>query len=335
MKASAFDFEEKRLAKLIRKQKPKRILIQLPEGLKPYALRIATAAESAEAQVVISADPCYGACDLAINDARLLGADLIIHYGHTKMIEQSEVPTVYFETRAKINVGISVTKALPLLKSWNSIGLVTTVQHVHEIDKAKNLLLRSGKKVVIGDARRLNYAGQVTGCDYSNAKAVKDQVDAFLFLGGGKFHAIGIALATSKPTIVADPYENRAFSVDNETKQIVRQRMADVSEAKKGQNFGILIGLKPGQMNLEKAIEIKDKLQNKGKNATLFCLKEITPEALMQFPDIDAYVNTACPRIVLDDAPRFSKPIITANEALVVIDETDWEKICREGWFEN
>jgi 2-(3-amino-3-carboxypropyl)histidine synthase len=251
------------------------------------------------------------------------------------MIKQPAIPVVYFEARAKIDVKASVKKALTLLKPWNSIGLATTVQHVHEISKAKDVLLGESKRVVIGDAGRLRYAGQVIGCDYSNAKAVADQVDAFLFVGGGRFHAIGIALDTSKPTIVADPYERHAFSVESEAEKTRRQRMANVSEAKKAQNFGILVGLRPGQMRLQRAVEIKNKLQNKGRNAVVFALKEITPEALMQFPAIDAYVNTACPRIVLDDAPRFSKPMLTVNEALVIVEEMDWETLCREGWFEN
>ena len=335
MKTSTFDFEEERLAKEIRKRKAKRVLIQLPEGLKPHALQIAATVESAGAQVLISADPCYGACDLAVYDAQVLQADLILHYGHTEMIKQPAPPVVYFETRAKIDVKAAVKRALPLLKPWDSVGLVTTVQHIHEISEAKEVLLKESKKVVIGDAGQLRYAGQVMGCDYSNAKAVTDQVDAFLFVGGGKFHAIGTSLATSRPTIVADPYEKRAFSIEGEAEKTRRQRMANVSEAKKAQNFGILISLKPGQLRLQRAIEIRSKLKSKGKNAHVFSLKEITPEALMQFPTIDAYVNTACPRIVLDDSSRFPKPILTMSEALVIAEEMDWETLCKKGWFEN
>jgi 2-(3-amino-3-carboxypropyl)histidine synthase len=335
MKTSTFDFEEERLAKEIRTHKAKKVLIQLPEGLKSYALRIAAAAESTGAIALISADPCYGACDLAVYNAHVLQADLIVHYGHTEMIKRPAIPVVYFETRAKINVKAAVKKALPLLEPWDNIGLVTTVQHIHEISKAKDVLLKEGKKVVIGDAGRLRYAGQVIGCDYSNVKAVTVQTDAFLFVGGGKFHAIGISLTTSKPTIVADPYEKRAFSVEGEAEKILRQRMANVSEAKKAQNFGILTSLKLGQLRLQRAIEIKSKLQNKGKNAVVLAMKEITPEMLTQFHTIDAYVNTACPRIVLDDAPRFSKPMLTVNEALVIVEEMDWEILCKKGWFEN
>jgi 2-(3-amino-3-carboxypropyl)histidine synthase len=212
---------------------------------------------------------------------------------------------------------------------------VTTVQHIHEIDNAKDVLLKERKKVSIGDTGQLKYAGQVIGCNYSNAKAVTDQVNAFLFVGGGEFHAIGVSLATSKPTIVADPYEKRAFAVEGEAQKIRRQRMANVSEAKKAQKFGVLVGLKPGQMHLQRAIEIKDRLRSKGKSAILLALKEITPEALMQFPKIDAYVDTACPRVVLEDARRFIRPILTTNEALVVIEEMDWEVLCKKGWFEN
>jgi len=335
MKASTFNFEEKRLAKEIRKHNAERVLIQLPEGLKPYALRIATTVESAGAQSIVSADPCYGACDLAIFDAQALRVDLIVHYGHTEMIKQPTIPAIYFEARARIALKAVVEEALSLLDLWDSIGLATTVQHIFEIDKARDVLLRGNKKVVIGDAGKLKYPGQVTGCDYSNVRAIADQVKAFLFIGGGRFHAIGVSLATSRPTIVADPYENRVFNVEDEAEKARRQRMASVSDAKKARNFGILICLRSGQMRFQRAVEIKDKLQSRGKNAFMFALREITPEALMQFPTIDAYVNTGCPRIVIDDAPRFSKPMLTMNEALLIAEEMDWETLCKKGWFEN
>ena len=330
-----FDFEEKRLAREIGTHKAERVLIQLPEGLKPQALRIAALVESTGAQAIVSADPCYGACDLAVYDAEALQADLVIHYGHSEMVRQVAVPVVYFEAKAKIHVRSVVKKAAQLLKPWSSIGLVTTIQHVGEIGKARDVLLEERKKVVIGDAGRLKYAGQVTGCNYSNVRAVTDQVDAFLFVGGGRFHAIGVSLTSSKPTIVADPFENRAFSVEDDVEKTRRLRMATLSEAKKGKIFGVIVSLKPGQMRLEEAVEIKGKLQNSGKNAVLFALKEITREAMLQFPAVDAYVNTACPRIVLDDAPCFPKPILTTSEALVIAKEMDWETLCRKGLFED
>jgi 2-(3-amino-3-carboxypropyl)histidine synthase len=335
MPISSFNLEEKQLAKEVRKHKAKRVLLQLPDGLKPHTSRLVTVIENTGAQAFVSADPCYGACDLAIHDAQAISADLIVHYGHTRMVESSTTPVVYFEAKAKANIKATVKKALPLLKSWESIGLVTTVQHVHKLSTAKDVLLKQGKTVTVGDAGRLKYAGQVIGCDYSNAKAIENQVNGFLFIGGGKFHAVGVSIATSKPTIVADPYENQAYSIEKEAEKIRKQRMASILEAKNAKTYGILIGLKPGQKRVSKAVKVKEKLENKGKKAVLLVLKEISPEALTQFPDIDIFVNTACPRLVLDDSPRFSKPMLSINETLVAIEEIDWEMLCRKGWFEN
>ncbi len=294
---------------------------------------MAAVAEKAGALAVVSADPCYGACDLATLDAKSLDADLIIHYGHSKMIEQEQVPTVYIEAKAKVSVKEAVKKAIPLLKRWNKIGLITTVQHVQALDEARELLLEAGKTVAIGDAGHLKHPGQVTGCDYSNAKSVSKEIEAFLFVGGGRFHALGATLATAKPTIIADPFEKRAYSIEKEAQRILRQRWASICEAEKGESFGVLVGLKTGQKKLDEALKIKEKLEKSGKKATLLAVREITPEVLMQFPAINAFVNTACPRVSLDEASKFLKPVLTSNEALVLLGETDWEELCRKGLF--
>ncbi len=213
--------------------------------------------------------------------------------------------------------------------------MATTVQHVQTLDTVKELLLRAGKTVVIGDAGCMNYPGQVIGCDFSNAKSVSKDVEAFLFVGGGRFHALGVALSTMKPTVVADPYEKRAFSIDEEASKIIRQRWACIEEAKKGKAFAILIGLKPGQRRLEEALKIKKELEESGKTVYLFAVREVSPEVLMEFPTIDAYVNTACVRLSLDEPSRYRKPVLTRNETSVVIGKISWERLCKEGLFES
>ena len=335
MKTTSFDLEEKRLKKEISKGTAKIVLVQLPEGLKAEGPRLATLIEDAGALAIVSADPCYGACDLALPDAESLCADLIVHYGHSSQTKQERVPTIYMEARAKISVKAAVKKAIPLLEPWSNIGLVTTVQHVHKLDEAKILLLKAGKTVAIGDAGLVKHPGQVIGCNFSNAQSVSEEVEAFLFVGGGRFHAIGVALATAKPTIIADPYEKRAYSIHDEVPRILKQRWASISEAKGAENFGVLIGLKSGQNRVREAVKIKEELQKSGRKATLLALREITSNALIQFPNIDTFVNTACPRLSLDDTPNFLKPILSLNEALVMLGEMDWEELCRKGWFEN
>ena len=69
--------------------------------------------------------------------------------------------------------------------------------------------------------------------------------------------------------------------------------------------------------------------------AFLFAIREILPEALMEFPNVDVYVNTACPRISLDAPSKFLKPVLTVNEFMVVSGESSWENLIKKGLFEN
>ena len=335
MRTMSFDLEEKRLKREIKKLKPKIVFLQLPEGLKPEAPHLASIIEEAGATPIVSTDPCYGACDLAISEAKTLGAELIVHYGHTPMTMHTEVPVIYVEARAKISIKKALAEALPYLESWNKIGLVTTVQHVHQLEEAKNILRNAGKTVFVGDADPAKYPGQVIGCDFGNARSVLEKVEAYVFVGGGRFHAMGVALATGKPTIIADPYEKRAYPIHDEVRRIIKQRWGNIAEAKNAKSFGVLISLKSGQTRLRAAMDIKEKLEQNGLKATLFALREVTSSALMQFPRIDAFVNTACPRLSLDDAQSFRKPLLSLNEALVLLGEMKWKELLRRGWFGN
>jgi 2-(3-amino-3-carboxypropyl)histidine synthase len=335
MRMKGFDFEEERIKQEIAKLDAKRVLLQLPEGLKPEGTRLAKVIEKAGALPIVSADPCYGACDIATADAESLDVDLIIHFGHAKLLKHESVPTVYVEARATTTVDTAVVQALPLLSNWSKIGLATTVQHVQALDRAREILVRAGKIVVVGDAGRINYAGQVCGCDYSNVKSVAGDVEAFLFIGGGQFHALGIALTASKPTIIADPYENRAYSIDAEAQKILKQRWACIEEAGRAKTFGVLVGLKLGQKRFDEALRIREALEKNGKTAVLFTIREIVPEALMEFPMVDAYVNTACPRISIEAASKFPKPVLTINEFRVVAGEYSWETLLKNGLLEN
>jgi 2-(3-amino-3-carboxypropyl)histidine synthase len=330
-----FDFEEERIKQEIAKLGAKRVLLQLPEGLKPEAPKIAQTIEKTGALPIISVDPCYGACDLALCEAESLGVDLIVHFGHAKMVKDEKVPTLYVEARATAPVQAAILQAIPLLVDFSKIGLATSVQHLQTLDEARDLLTREGKIVFIGGNGQIAHPGQVSGCNYSNVKSIADEVEAFLFVGGGIFHALGIALSTAKPTVIADPYDNRAFLVNDHAAKILKQRFANIQEAKTARTFGVVVGLKPGQKHLDTALNIKKISEKNGKSAYVLAGREITPEVLLEFPTIDAYVNTACPRISLEATNKFSKPVLTVSEFMVVSGEVSWESLLKKGLFEN
>jgi 2-(3-amino-3-carboxypropyl)histidine synthase len=330
-----FDFEEERIKQEIIKLCAKHVLLQMPEGLKPQATKIAKIVEKSGAVAIISADPCYGACDIAVGEAKGLGVDLIVHFGHARMVKHDEVPTIYVEARASIEVDKAVELSLPLLSEYTTVGLATSVQHLQTLNQTREILTRAGKTVIVGDTGQMGYPGQVSGCNYSNVKSIANEVEVFLFVGGGMFHALGIALDTSKPTIIADPYDNRSYLIDTEVQKILRQRFAGIQEAKEAKVFGIFVGLKPGQKHLDIALKAKSLAEKNGKEAYLVAAREINPETLLEIPFIDAYVNTACPRVSIDATGKFGKPVLTVNEFMVVCGEFSWESMLKKGLFEN
>jgi 2-(3-amino-3-carboxypropyl)histidine synthase len=80
-----YDLELDRVVAQVKKAKARRVGLQFPEGLKDMALDVARQVEArTSATVIVMADPTYGACDIKRGQARKLGVDLLVHFGHTE-----------------------------------------------------------------------------------------------------------------------------------------------------------------------------------------------------------------------------------------------------------
>jgi 2-(3-amino-3-carboxypropyl)histidine synthase len=54
-------------------------------------------------------------------------------------------------------------------------------------------------------------------------------------------------------------------------------------------------------------------------------MREITPDNIAPLYMLDALIDTACPRIAIDDASKFRRPILTLDEAEVMLGRRSWE----------
>ena len=180
-----------------------RILLQFPEGLKQEALRHAKALESEGNEVFISASPTFGACDLALDEARAIKADKLIHFGHCEFKSAGfNVEYVEYHVDAPLDI---IKNSLDALKEFDAIGIITTIQHVHQLNDIKAFYEKNGKTVLIGKPYGpAKNEGQVLGCDAGSAASINEKVDAFVYFGGGIFHPLGALITTTKPFFVAD-----------------------------------------------------------------------------------------------------------------------------------
>ncbi|MDI6654644.1 MAG: diphthamide biosynthesis enzyme Dph2 [Candidatus Hydrothermarchaeota archaeon] len=318
------DFEIDRIVKIIKERDYRVIGLQLPEGLKDSATEIADAVmDKSGCDVVISADPCYGACDLADDSMERIGVDALFHFGHSPIISKTRIHVFYIETRSEADPIPLISKNLDKLPK--KVGLVTTVQHVHALKKVKEFLEEKKFEVFIGKAKgRAKYDGQILGCNFSCAKSIAEKVDCLVYIGSGNFHPLGAALATGKKTFAFDIEMNEVRDLDFFREKILRQRFAKIARASDAKTFGIIICEKKGQRRKNLALRLKKKIEKHGKKAYLLYLDEISPEALFSFRRL-TLVNTACPRVTIDDAARYKQPVLTPVELEIALGERKFE----------
>lgn len=319
---SMYDMDLDKVIRKINKRDAKTVGLQFPEGLKMQAVKIAHAIEEeTDATVIISGDPCFGACD--VSDYKMKGSvDLIVHYGHTPLPLKYEVPTVFIEAFSNISIKKDLEKCLDELKQFSRIGLVTTTQHLHLLNETKDYLEDNGKEVVLGSSPSTR-KGQVLGCNFSSIKDL--DVEVILFIGSGNFHPLGIKLFSNTPVLALDPYNSEIRNMDEYADRILRIRFARITKARSAKKWGIIVSSKEGQYRMILAKEIKKILEDAKMEAYILLMDNVTPDALLPYMELDAFIVSACPRIAIDDSQMYKKPLLTPQELEIVLNKREWE----------
>ena len=299
------------------------VALQLPEGLKLRAIELSdTIFKDTGAKVVILGYPCYGACDLFTNYKAY--AEGLVHFGHSPIPNLPQDDNVlYIEARADVEIDAPLRDYCDRLPQ--TVGLLASVQYVHLLDRAKEIIEGSGRIAIIGRGdSRIMYPGQVLGCNCSAATAVLDSVDCYLFLGEGDFHPLAATFGVSKPVVILNPVTGEVRSVDDKRDRILRKRFAAICAAEKAQSYLVIVCGKVGQCRMAAAEDIESKLRAAGKDVYRLVTDEVTPAALLPYR-VDAYVNTACPRIAMDDSVRYDRPMLTIPEVEIVLGLRNWD----------
>ncbi|KKK65766.1 hypothetical protein LCGC14_2970800, partial [marine sediment metagenome] len=210
------------------------------------------------------------------------------------------------------------------------MGLSYSIQHRHDIENIKKFYEKNNKKVVFSEKKGLvEYEGHIVGCQYRGLQLIEKNVDAFVIIGNN-FHSLGASLTVNKPVILIDVYNDEVKSMEGLKDKILKQRAISIEKLKEAKNVGIIIEIKPGQKFGSPKFLI-DKLKEKGKNPIVITMSELTPDKIMNFYNIDAFIELACPRIAIDDFAKYPKPILTFKEALVALNLKTWDEILKIG----
>ncbi len=338
------------------KKGAQRILVQLPGGLKRRAFEICNFIEKRTgASVILQGESTYGACDLG-HGFETIGIDAVVHFGHSVIPEMGlpvkmAVPFYFMEVTLQLDAGMIAGNICSFLETAHPglerIALFAPVQYVGQLPGIAAALEKGGMAVSIpGGDRRVAYPGQILGCNFSAARAIPDNErnanpsnernanpsdgknanpdTGLIFIGTGNFHPLGLALSTGLPVIAADPATGELRIVN--TERFLRQRHGAIAAARGAGSFAVLVSTKAGQHRERLAEHLVELLRKSGKTTCVITMDHIDPGALRYLP-ADVLVNTACPRISIDDYGRFldaGKTIITPYELEVVLGLREW-----------
>ncbi|CAH8545806.1 unnamed protein product [Schistosoma turkestanicum] len=340
-----YNFEIHKTIWRIRCLRARRIALQMPEGLLIFAIPISEiirnyfirTSESSGSEdsikdidVVILGDVTYGACCVEELNAKALGVDLLVHYGHSCLIPLDSISVLYVFVDIQIDIIHFIDSIKANFEKSSHLALVSTIQFVTSLQAAKQPLLEAGYSVTIPQCLPLS-PGEILGCTSPKVEGV----DALIYLGDGRFHLESIMI--SNPLLAAyryDPYDKSFTREYYDHKEMRKRRKEAIDTARSAVNFGIILGTLGKQGSPAVVKQLQTELEKSGKTYCIILLSEILPSKLALFDEqVDVWIQVACPRLSIDWGVEFTKPLLTPYEAFVALNEqVFWPKDLSEAY---
>ncbi|CAN6636878.1 2-(3-amino-3-carboxypropyl)histidine synthase subunit 1 [Trichomonascus vanleenenianus] len=324
---SNYNFEIHKTVWHIRKSNAKRVALQMPEGLLIYACIVSDILEQfCGVETVVMGDVTYGACCIDDFSAIALGCDFLVHYAHSCLVpvDVTKIKVLYIFVTIEIDKKHLVSTLTKNFAPGSNLALVSTIQFnptIHAIHD--DLLLKGGINTMAPQAMPLS-KGEVLGC--TSARLSTDDVTAIVYVGDGRFHLESAMIHNPEiPAYKYDPY-SRKFTIEKyDYVEMHALRRDAIRTAREARKVGIILGALGRQGNVGTLDRIQKEFMAKGVETVMVILSEIFPGKLAQFPDVECWIQVACPRLSIDWGYAFPKPLLTPYEAMIALGEDkDW-----------
>lgn len=220
---------------------------------------------------------------------------------------------VHIEARLKdvVRLPDSFIAMLP-----NKVAFFTTIQFMNSADSMIKQITDSGRNAYLFKTGHTRHKGQILGCNVQNYDEYSEgkEFDAFVYVGDGLFHPKALLWKNEDKTVYSfNPFNNEQRVVEKKEMELIKKKHnASFSKFLMSTRIGVIITTKPGQMMLKRALELRKEYPDK----EFFFMMDNTINfgGLEDFPFVECWVNTACPRIGFDDSIKISKPIVNLEE---------------------
>ncbi|KAK8734867.1 hypothetical protein OTU49_005701 [Cherax quadricarinatus] len=318
-----YNFEIPKTIWRIRQANSKHVALQFPEGLLLFATTIADIIESwTGAEITIMGDVTYGACCVDDFTARAVGADFMVHYGHSCLIpidQTSSIPCLYVFVDIQFDKVHLIDTIKSVFPTSVPLALVSIIQFVSSLQKMAQDLKSCGYTVCLPQCRPLS-PGEVLGC----TSPPVPEGHTIICLGDGRFHLESIMISNPEiPTYLYNPYSKVLSREYYDQPMMKKIRKDAIDKASKANKWGLILGTL-GRQGSTRVLENLQQLMAMGKDFIIVLLSEIFPAKLAAMSDIEAWVQVACPRLSIDWGASFPQPLLNPYEATVSLKHAEW-----------
>jgi 2-(3-amino-3-carboxypropyl)histidine synthase len=122
-----------------------------------------------------------------------------------------------------------------------------------------------------------------------------------------------------------DPYLNKIFKEEFDICGMKTRRLESILKARSSNYIGLIMGTLGRQGSVHILGKLKDLCKESGKKFSVFLMSDVCQAAIDKFPDIEAWVEVACPRLAMDWGCEFSKPMLSPYECFVALKDLPLE----------
>lgn len=310
---SEYDFELNYVARKLRESNSKRVLIQLPDGFLRCFTKIEDVLRNAlgrDIEVVLSLNPSYGPCLVDEATAIYMGADAIVHFGHTEYpLYKPSVKTLYVPVEFKSVDRDKISSLLSsLCQRGEKICVVSTSQHIKIL-----------KGIDISGECIYEYRGVVYGCIPADVR----ECDMLVVIAGGRFNCIsqGLALRGKYPELAiycVDPYSYTLWRPDEEIRRLLKIRMWKISTAVHRRRWLVVSGFY-GQARQNLVDLLISILESSGYSVSKARALKLDRDTIINLGEgFDVIVVASCPYIAFD-LQDLEVPVLTVGEAIMAV----------------
>mmetsp|Transcript_3125 Transcript_3125/g.2843 ORF Transcript_3125/g.2843 Transcript_3125/m.2843 type:complete len:379 (+) Transcript_3125:16-1152(+) len=313
-----YNFEIHKTLWRIRELNAKRVGLQFPEGLQMYGCLLSDIllAIGGLEDVIILADVVYGACCIEDLTANELHLDLLVHYGHSCLIPINEtcMKTLYVFVDIAINIDTLVDTLIHNFPDTNEkIALVSTVQFVESVTIAKKMLDERGYTNFNIPQAKPRTTGELLGC---TSPAIPEQI--IISVSDGRFHLEAAMIQNPGSKFFRyDPYQNKIYAEYYDLNEMKVRRNVSIEATRNARHIGLVLGTLGRQGSIHILSQLEKLLQGIGRKYTVFLMSDVSQSSINKYPEVDAWVEIACPRLAIDWGAEFTKPMLNPYECFV------------------